>query len=362
MPACARPDAPSATPSMKACLLFATELYALPILRPLAAAAQRAGQHVAWVVPEPVAAHLHASEQRLRNARAVRAFAADAVFCAANWVPPAFPGAKVQVFHGFNAEKRDPGRGHFRLRGFFDLYCTQGPATTAPFQALAHEHRYFAVAETGWSKLDPLFAPPPDAPDLNPRDGRPVAMYAATFTESLSSARAMLDTLRTLAARGDRHWLLTLHPKCDPELIALYRALGGPHARFFESDRLLDMLRAADVLVCDTSSVIDEFVVQLKPVVTLRNRRPKPFMLDVQAPDQVDGAIERALHATPALREALAAHAAAIHPWRDGHASERVLEATGRLLDGGFGPRARKPLNLWRRWQSARDVRALLPG
>jgi CDP-glycerol glycerophosphotransferase (TagB/SpsB family) len=349
-------------PAMESCLLFATELYALPILRPLAAAAQRAGQRVGWVVPEAVAGYLQAGETRLRSARAVRALAPQAVFCAANWVPPGFPGAKVQVFHGFNAEKREPGRGHFRLRGFFDLYCTQGPATTAPFQALAREHRYFAVAETGWPKLDPLFAPPPDAPTLRPADGKPVAMYAATFTESLSSARAMFDTLRTLTARGDRHWLLTLHPKCDPELIARYRTLEGPYARFFESDRLLDMLRTADVLVCDTSSVIDEFAVQLKPVITLRNRRPKPFMLDVAEPAQVDAAIATALAHPPALMQALAEHAAAIHPWRDGHASERVLAATEQLLAGGYGPLARKPLNLWRRWQAARDVRALLPG
>jgi hypothetical protein len=346
---------------MDACLLFATELYALPILRPLAAAAQRAGQRTGWVVPEAVAGYLHADESRLRSARAVRELGPQAVFCAANWVPPAFPGAKVQVFHGFNAEKREPDRGHFRLRGFFDLYCTQGPATTEPFEALAREHRYFAVAETGWPKLDPLFAPAPDAPSLRPADGRPVAMYAATFTESLSSARAMLDTLAALTARGDRHWLLTLHPKCDPELVARYRALEGPFARFHESDRLLDMLRAADVLVCDTSSVIDEFAVQLKPVVTLRNRRPKPFMLDVAEPSQVDAAIDTALSHPPALMQALTAHAAAIHPYRDGRSSERVLAATARLLAGGYAPLARKPLNLWRRWQASRDVRLLLP-
>lgn len=347
---------------MDACLLFATELYALPILRPLAAAAQRAGQRVGWVVPDAVAGYLHADEPRLRSMRAVRTLAPQAVYCAANWVPAGFPGAKVQVFHGFNADKREPGRGHFRLRGFFDLYCTQGPATTAPFEALAREHRYFAVAQTGWPKLDPLFAPPPQAPSLRATDGRPTVMYAATFTESLSSAHAMFDTLQALTARGDRHWLLTLHPKSAPALIARYRALEGPFARFFESDRLLDMLRAADVLVCDTSSVIDEFAVQLKPVVTLRNRRPKPFMLDVQTPALIDAAIDQALAHPPALMQALAAHADAIHPYRDGRSSERVLAATDRLREGGYGPRARKPLNLWRRWQAWRDVRPLLPG
>lgn len=347
---------------MDSCLLFAAELYALPILRPLAAAAERAGLRTAWLVPEALAAHLHASEPRLRSARATQAFAASAVFSAANWVPLSIPGAKVQVFHGFNAEKRPAERGHFRLRGFFDLYCTQGPATTAPFLELAREHRYFAIDETGWPKLDPLFAPPA-ADDAAPRpaDGRPVVMYASTFTQSLSSARAMLETLRGLIARGDRRWLLTLHPKSDPALVAQYRALEGPNAQFFSSDDLLQMLRAADVLVCDTSSVIDEFVVQLKPVVTLRNRRPKPFMLDVQSPAEVDDAIARALEPGADLRRALRAHADAIHPHRDGRSSERVLAATERLRQGGYGPLARKPLNLWRRLQSARDMRGWWP-
>lgn len=347
---------------MKSCLLFATELYALPILRPLARAAHRADIDTAWVLPDAVAAHLGTDERRLTSLREVRRFAPDATWCAANWVAPTLPGAKVQVFHGFNAEKRDPGRGHFRLRGFFDLYCTQGPATTEPFRDLARRHGYFAVVETGWPKLDPLFAPGADAPDLRPGDDRPVVMYAATFTESLSSARAMLDTLRELVARGDRYWLLTLHPKCDPALLAQYRALEGPHARFLASDHLLDMLRAADVLVCDTSSVIDEFAVQRKPVVTLRNRRPKPYMLDVALPSDVDAAIRQALAGTAQQRAALEAHADAIHPCRDGHASERVLAATQKLLDGGFEPRSRKPLNLWRRWQTSRDIRRLLPG
>ena len=278
---------------MDSCLLFAAELYALPILRPLAAAAERAGLRTAWLVPEVLAAHLRRDERRLRSARTTQRFAASAVFSAANWVPASIPGAKVQVFHGFNAQKRPNERGHFRLRGFFDLYCTQGPATTAPFEALAREHGYFAVAQTGWPKLDPLFAAPAAAARaLRPDDGRPVVLYAATFTQSLTSAPAMLNTLRELTARGDRHWLLTLHPKSEPALLAQYRALEGPHAKVLAADRLLDMLHAADVLVSDTSSVIDEFAVQRRPVVTLRNRQPRPFMLDVPWPADVDAAID----------------------------------------------------------------------
>ncbi|HUH90665.1 MAG TPA: CDP-glycerol glycerophosphotransferase, partial [Lysobacter sp.] len=119
-------------------LLFATERYALPILQPLAQALQADGHGVhAWFVDGASGASLPAPVRRIDDARAAVALKPRAVFSAANWVPPFVSGAKVQLFHGFNVEKRDAARGHFRVRGLFDLYCTQGPATTTPFRELA---------------------------------------------------------------------------------------------------------------------------------------------------------------------------------------------------------------------------------
>src|SRR5699024_2853332 len=131
----------------------------LPILRPVAAAAADHGIATAWVVTDAMARRMTAGEQRLTSMAAVRQWQPASVFCAANWVLPAIPGDKIQVFHGFSSDKRSRERGHFRIRGFFDMYCTQGPDTTVPFRALAQKHRYFAVEETGWAKLDPLFGP-----------------------------------------------------------------------------------------------------------------------------------------------------------------------------------------------------------
>ena len=158
-----------------------------------------------------------------------------------------------------------------------------------PFEELARQHGHFAVAETGWPKLDPLFAADDGtAAALRPADGRPVVLYAATFTETLSSARALLDEITAQIARGDRYWLLTLHPKIDAALVDAYRQLAGPNAKFIEAEALVPALRAADVLVCDTSSVVSEFVVQRKPVVTFRNRAPKPHMIDISDPVELD--------------------------------------------------------------------------
>lgn len=337
---------------MRRYLLFATELYALPILRPLAQAIRAGGDEVVWCVPAALAAYLRTDEHRVNGVHEVRAFNPQAVFSSNNWVPHFFPGVKVQVFHGFNVEKRAPDRGHFRIRSLFDLYCTQGPATTGPFRELAAQHRHFAVVETGWPKLDPLFAADAVAvADVHPSDGRPVVMYAATFTEDLSSARALHAEIAAQVARGDRYWLLTLHPKTDAELVARYRALAGPNASYFEAVDLVAMMRAADVLVSDTSSVVSEFVVQGKPVITFRNRAPKPHMLDIADPARLEPSLQVALAPSADLLERLSAYAAQIHPQRDGRSSERVIAAANALVLGEIGTLAPKPRNLWRKLQ-----------
>ncbi|MBU8976917.1 CDP-glycerol glycerophosphotransferase family protein [Lysobacter sp. MMG2] len=347
-------------------LLFASERYALPILQPLAQALQAAGHGVhAWFVDGAAGAALPSPVRMIGRPRDAVALKPSAVFSAANWVPGFVSGAKVQLFHGFNVEKRSDERGHFRVRGLFDLYCTQGPATTAPFQALAAQAGHFAVVETGWPKLDPLFRDDHGAAAAMraPAGARPVVMFASTFTERLSAAPHLYDAIAADIARGDRYWLLTLHPKCPPELFARYRALAGPNATFFETEQLVTAQRAADVLVADTTSVVSEFVVQRKPVVTLRNRAPKPHMIDFDDPARLPDMLARAFAPDEGLKAAIAAYADAIHPYRDGHSSERVIAATQSLLRGELGTLRRKPLSSWLRGlQIRRDLGYWGPG
>mgnify|MGYP003562032272 FL=1 len=328
-------------------LLFATERYALPILQPLADALQASGHGVsAWLVDGAAGARLPAPVRSVGLHEAV-ALKPRAVFSAANWVPTFLTGPKVQLFHGFNVEKRDDARGHFRVRGLFDLYCTQGPATTVPFRALAARHPHFAVVETGWPKLDPLFRDDGggSAALRAPANGRPTVLFASTFSERLSAAPHLFDAIAAEVARGDRYWLLTLHPKCASGLSDRYRGLAGPNAIFVETEQLMAAQRAADVLVADTTSVVSEFVVQHKPVVTFRNRAPKPHMLDFDDPSQLQAMLSLAFAPSASLRDALADYAEAIHPYRDGRASERVLAATEDLIAGRLGRLVGKPLS-----------------
>ena len=141
-----------------------------------------------------------------------------------------------------------------------------------------------------------------------------------------------------------------------------YRALAGPDAVFVEPEQLVQAQRAADVLLADTTSVVSEFVVQRKPVVTFRNRAPKPHMLDFDDPAQLPDLLSQAFDPPAPLRAAIAAYADAIHPWRDGRSSERVIDATEALLVRGLDSLARKPLGAWwRALQIRRELGYLRP-
>jgi len=339
-------------------LLFATERYALPILAPLAQALHASGQSAsAWFADGAAGASLPGVPNvDLKQALALRP---RAVFSAANWVPPFIAGAKVQVFHGFNVQKRDSARGHFRVRGLFDLYCTQGPATTEPFRDLAARQGHFAVAQTGWPKLDPLFRDDGGASAAlrAPAAGRPVILFGSTFTERLSAAPHLYEHIAADIARGERYWLLTLHPKCSEELFARYRALAGDNAAFIEPEQVMAAQRAADVLVSDTSSIVSEFVVQYKPVVTFRNRVPQPHMIDFDDATRLPAMLDRALSPEPALVAHIQQYADSIHPYRDGYSSERVIAATEDFLAGELGTLKRKPFGAWTRGlQIRRDL------
>jgi len=330
---------------MRSYLLFVSQLYAFSILRPIQKAIRQRGDKVAWFMDGPWQKYLKTDEHLLETAEAVKRYDPRAVFVPGNVVPDFFPGVKVEVFHGFNARKREKNRGHYRIRGFFDLYCTQGPDTTRYFQQLAQKHRFFQVVETGWPKMDPLFEKPPPVKQSN----RPVILFTSTFTPRLSAAEPLRKTIRKLVTTGKWKWIANFHPKMDRSIITRYQAIQGDDFKLIETDDVIPLLQKADVIVSDTSSIISEFCLQQKPAVTFRNRRPGPHLANITDPFELAPAIEYALSTPQALMAAIRKYAQHIHPYRDGRSSFRVLEATDRFTEEGYRNLAPKPLNLLRR-------------
>jgi CDP-glycerol glycerophosphotransferase (TagB/SpsB family) len=335
--------------SQKRYLLYGSERYALAILRPLQAAIRRRGGETAWFFDGPGAEDL-AADERLLDVAGVRSWRPIAVVTSSNAVPHFFPGVKVETFHGFDAGKPR----HIYIRGFFDLYCTTGPRDTALFRELADRLGHFSVVETGWPKLDPFMRE--IAGPLPPVREPPVILFHSTFSPSWSAAETLHDEVRRLSRDGRWRWIVTFHPKMNPATVARFRALQNEHLRFAGNDNVLELFPQVDMMCSDTSSALNEFLLTGKPVVTFRNRRPGPQLIDIQEVAQFEPAIVRALSRPPDLMRAIREYGEAIHPWRDGASSERILDAIDAFIAAGARNRRSKPLNFWRKLKLRRRI------
>jgi CDP-glycerol glycerophosphotransferase (TagB/SpsB family) len=184
----------------------------------------------------------------------------------------------------------------------------------------------------------------------------PVILYHSTFSPSWSAAEILYDKVRELSRDGRYRFIVTFHPKMNPETTAKYRALQNEYLRFADDDNILDLFGQADMMCSDTSSALSEFLLTGKPVVTFKNRAPGPQLIDIDDAEQFEPAIERALARSPELMKAIDDFGTSIHPYRDGKSSERVLDAIDQFIAEGGRNRRRKPLNLWRKLKIRRRI------
>jgi CDP-glycerol glycerophosphotransferase (TagB/SpsB family) len=322
--------------------------YSFAILQPLQKAALERGHEVRWLLlPDASPSLLEHGNLALDGIAAAVHYRPEAVFAPGDRVPAFIPGLKVQVFHGLNEAKRG---NLYPERGLFDLYCTEGPERTGTLQMLAEQCGYFRVKETGWLKLDALLNPPPEPPQYE----RPQILYASTFSPALSGAEHLYEEIRQLAQLDQWQWLVTLHPKMAADTAARYREMAGPNLAYFGTDCVIDLLRRADIMVSDNSSILQEFLILQKPVVTFRNRAPLPCMIDIAAPRELESAINAALQPDAELSAAIRDYGPSVTPFLDGRSASRVLDAAEEMLESGWEDN--KPANLWRNWQMRRQL------
>lgn len=347
---------------MRRYLFFVNQPYSYSILRPLQDEIRRRGDEAVWFIAGCSTAPLRADERRLGSVKEVMEYNADATFVPGDWVPYFFPGIKVEVFHGMARNKRghssEDESDHYRIRGWFDLYCTHAVKDTEKFRELAARYQHFGVAHTGWPKLDPLLSQPEEGKRSRSESELPVVFYASTFSRSVTSAPDLVEKIGELSRNGRWKFIVTLHPKMDPAVVDQYRELSSDSLRFVESDEdLLPLLPQADVMLCDTSSIMFEFMFLDRPVVTFRTKMPGPYLIDVHEVDNVESALEEAVQYPDTLMTETRALCDQLHSFRDGRSSGRVLDAVEDFLVNKRSKLKRKPMNLLRKLKVRRRLR-----
>lgn len=336
---------------MKKYLFYVSLTYAYSIMRPLQKEIRRRGDEVAWFIERGCADMLSDDELRLTTLREIKEWNPIAVFAPGNWICDLFPGVKVQLFHGYPINKRgDKVDNHFRLRGWFDMYCTQGSTSTEEFKRLEAKHGYFKVYETGWSKADEYFS---DAVSRGDRHSKvPTIFVASTFSKGISSLEEFLPLIKELLKKRDWHWFITMHPKLlGTPLQKQYEEL----ARENENVVFRPVLSGAkeisqtDAMLCDSSSIILEYMFLDKPVVTYRNTSPGKHLINVTSLQDVESALDEALTRPQELMQALREYAHGHESHSDGKNCSRILDAVDDFIENEAHKMKRKPLNLVRK-------------
>lgn len=332
---------------MKRFLIYISQPYSIPIGLPLHEEAEKRGFTVKWFCDEPRTQEAFLDTERLlKHIEDVIAYQPDIVLVATNEVPDFISGLKVQIFHGFSVGKRSESKGHFNIRGFFDLYCTQGPSTTKPFERLAKRHKYFKVVETGWSKMDPLF---PLEKKLS--SAIPVIMISSTFTSKLSLAKneEVVQEIARISKLGKWQFIAVLHPKMEQEVVEKFIAMQHEYFTFYDTTDLIPLYRQADIMLSDTTSAITEFVLQKKPVVAVNNAQQATHMIHVTKAEELESALAYAFTKPKIVMDKLEQFIEQTHPYTDGKSSARVIDACLAFLENT--QIKSKPLNIIRRYK-----------
>lgn len=335
------------------CILFCQNNYAFGILEPIKTYCENNGHEYIWYINDKIIHDFPFKEEKHTSSiTELKNFESDVLFVPGNEVPYYLRGLKVQIFHGLAGEKK----GHFRIRHYFDLYLTQGPYFTERFKKLKSIHKDFDVIETGWPKLD-IYGTDKSAFEqekkelLEKHNAKKILLYAPTFSPKLTSAPFLKEQIKALSEHKDYLILLKFHPLMDESWIQIYTDLAReiPNIIFETEKNIIKFLLISDLLISDTSSVIYEFLLLDKPVITFNNISEQILWQNSSHYDELLSLVEKNLNEDPYSKERKFIFEN-YHPYNDGQSAKRMVEAVADYIQKNGVPEKRK-ISILRRFK-----------
>ena len=325
-------------------ILFCMNPYSFGILEPVMQVLKEKNYEFIWFVRTAILEKFPYQDQRFTSKiEDLVHFNSDAIFVPGNEVPHYLRGVKTQVFHGLAGEKK----GHFRIRNYFDLYLTQGPYFTRWFSKAANKHKDFRVVETGWPKLD-IYGKELHKYDsdklslLKKYSAKKIILYAPTFSPSLTSAPHLLSQIEELALEKEYLIVIKFHDLMAKNLIDSYKKLSMSfkNVLFIEERNIIKYLLIADLMISDTSSVVYEFLLLDKPVITFKNNSLAMNWDNLLSFNGLVKSVVRNLLEDPFKEQRLKV-LKEYHPYTDGNSAKRMVEAVEEYIKRNGVPEKR---------------------
>ncbi len=326
-------------------ILFCQNNYAFGILEPIKQVLVEKGYDFIWFVVEKIVKDFpFSSDNHTSNILDLIVYKSDVIFVPGNEVPYYLRGLKTQIFHGLAGEKK----GHFRMRHYFDLYLTQGPYFTNRFNDLKADYKDFDVVETGWPKLDVYGKDKASYSEektelLSKYNAQKILLYAPTFSPKLTSAPFLVEPLKQLIKNSSYLILIKFHPLMSEEWVKTYKELAENHTNLIvqEEKNIIKFLLMTDLLISDTSSVVYEFLLLDKPVITFKSISQNINWENSEDYDSLTSLVESNLNEDPFATQRQTIYNE-FHPYNDGKSALRMVEAVEEYIHTNGVPEKRK--------------------
>ncbi len=341
----------------KSFLFYITKQYSIPIIEPIVKYLQVKEEDFGFYFSDSVFLQISEEwkkEKTFRNLTDMINFNPDFVIVPGNFVDFRIPGIKAQIFHGMGVEKKS----HYKIRHYFDVYFTSGPFVTEKFKELRKKHKYFLVEETGWSKIDYILRYPTKKirNEFKIPKNKRIILYAPTFSPKMQSTKDILPIIPKII-KDDEIWFVKFHDLMNKKIVESFKGNISSNIKLIDSFDITPFLHLADVLISDTSSVIYEFLVLDKPIITFKTQGRFDKGIDISHPDELRKAIDRSLQNPEEFRENRMKHIQEINPYLDGRISENIIKKLIKLKEQNAFLKMKKPLNLYRKWKLIRRLK-----
>jgi CDP-glycerol glycerophosphotransferase (TagB/SpsB family) len=339
-------------------VLFCNLPYAFSILKPLQEELNLRGFKYIWYVPKELISLFPYHDTHITsNIQDIESFKSDMIFVPGNDLPWYLQGVKVQIFHGLAGEKK----GHFRIRDFFDLYLTQGPYFTDRFNHLAKKHNNFRVVETGWCKLDKLYILDKKIDDrkkqlLSDAQAQKIILYAPTFSPSLTSAEKLFDEILKLSKEENYLVVIKFHDKMDKNIQDLYKKQKSKKLIILDDDDITNALKFSDIMISDTSSVVYEFLLLDKPVITLNSSSENILWKDIKNPKELETEVNTTFYKEDKFKQERKKIIQLYHPYNDGKSAYRMINAVLEHIQK-FGTPKKRKISILRKYKMIKKYR-----
>lgn len=327
-------------------LFYISKKYSIPIIQPIVKYLETTDHEFAFFLSKKVRADFPEdfSESNVFDdlGKAIK-FNPEFVLVPGNFVDYRIPGIKAQLFHGLGVEKDS----HYKIRHFFDCYCTSGPFVTERFEHLQRKYKYFKVYETGWPKVDHILNSAKEGITEIP-ENKKIILFAPTHSRKMESASDLLQTL-PIILRKDEFLLVKFHELMNSEVVDDFKLNLQGNAFFIDDYDITPYLYVADVMISDTSSVLYEFMLLDKPVITYKTQNRFDKGIDISDPAMLRDILDWSFANPKVHSENRKKHIKEINPHLDGRISERLI---AKLIENKDElEKVKKPINLFRKMQ-----------